>query len=47
LYQSINLEFFIQAAGNAIIAIGSDGKIFLESGGGANFQARMRSNLVS
>ena len=29
MYQSINLESFVQAAGDAIIAVGSDGKIIL------------------
>jgi PAS domain S-box-containing protein len=29
MYRSINLEFFVQAAGDAIIAAGSDGKIVL------------------
>ena len=29
MYQSIDLESFIQAAGDAIIAVGSDGKIIL------------------
>jgi len=29
MYQSINLESFVQAAGDAIIAVGKDGKIVL------------------
>ena len=29
MYQNINLESFVQAAGDAIIAVGSDGKIVL------------------
>jgi len=29
MYQPINLESFVQAAGDAIIAVGSDGKIIL------------------